>query len=71
MPFLTGYPNSLQSIPDFSLAKHRKWEWLSRAQTRYRETIEEWKDTENNFYVNNSPNDDLESEFRKTIGDAL
>jgi hypothetical protein len=24
MPFLTGYPNSLQSIPDFSLAKHRK-----------------------------------------------
>ena len=32
---------------------------------RYRKTTREWKDIENDFYANGSPNDDLESEIQK------
>ena len=32
---------------------------------RYRRTVEERKDIENDFYANGSPNDDLESDFNK------
>jgi len=39
--------------------------------TRYRETIGEWKGIESDFYSNGSPGEDLESEFKKTLGDAL
>jgi hypothetical protein len=31
-------------------------------QTRYRKTVEEYKDIESDFYANESRNDDLESE---------
>ena len=38
---------------------------------RYRKTVGEWKDIENDFYANGSPNDDLERErFRKAPEDA-
>jgi hypothetical protein len=30
---------------------------------RYRKIVGEWKDIENDFYINDSPNDDLESEI--------
>jgi len=33
--------------------------------TRYRKTLEEYKDIENEFYSNDSLNDDLESRFLK------
>ena len=59
------------SIPYFSLVKDRKRKWLSWLHTRYRETIEDQKDIEIDFYSNDSPNSDLESEFYKTLGDAL
>ena len=55
----------LACIPDFSLAQDRKREWLSRVHIRYRRIIEEWKVIENDFYVNDSPNGGLESEFQK------
>jgi hypothetical protein len=45
------------------LAKDRKREWLSRVQTRYRKTVGEWKDIKNDFYANDSPNDDLKGEL--------
>jgi hypothetical protein len=32
---------------------------------RYREAFGGWKDIENDFYLKGSPNDDLESEFKK------
>jgi hypothetical protein len=38
-------------------------ELLSRLRTRYRKVIEEYKDIKNNFYSNDSLNDDLESKF--------
>jgi len=46
----------LKSIPDFSLTKDRE---------TYREAVGGWKDIESDFYSNGSPNDDLESEFKK------
>jgi hypothetical protein len=30
---------------------------------RYRKVVKDWKDIGYNFYANDSPNDDLESEF--------
>jgi hypothetical protein len=33
--------------------------------TRYTETVGEWKGIESDFYSNGSPNEDLESEFKK------
>jgi hypothetical protein len=44
---------------------------ISRLHTRYKKAVEEYKDIENDFYSNNSLNDDLEVNFRKTLGDAL
>jgi hypothetical protein len=35
----------------------------SRLCTRYKKAVEEYKDVENDFYSNNSPNYDLESRF--------
>jgi hypothetical protein len=32
---------------------------------KYRKTVGEWKDVENDFYANGSLNDDLESEIYK------
>jgi hypothetical protein len=32
---------------------------------RYRKTVEEWKDIENDLYASGSPNDDLENEIYK------
>jgi len=51
------------SIPNFSLAKNRKREWLSRVRMRFRKTVGEWKDIENGFYASDSLNEDLESEI--------
>jgi hypothetical protein len=48
---------------DFSLAKNRKREWLSRVQTKYRKVVGVWKDIESDFYANSFLNDDLESEL--------
>jgi len=42
------------SILNISLVKEIKREW---------KTVEEWKDIENDFYTNDSLNDDLESEI--------
>jgi hypothetical protein len=49
----------------FSLAKSRKYEWFSRVQIRYRNTIADWKVLESGFYTNDSSNDNLESEIQK------
>jgi hypothetical protein len=38
-------------------------EWLSRLHTKYRKIIEKYKDMKNYFYLNDFPNDDLESRF--------
>ena len=51
------------SIPNFSLAKNRKRESLSRVRMRFRKTVGEWKDIENGFYASDSLNEDLESEI--------
>ena len=48
---------------DFSLAKDEEQEWLSRSCTRHRKAVKKHKDAENNFYSNDSLNDDLESRF--------
>ena len=45
------------------IAKDREKGWLSRLHTRYRKIVGKYKDMENNFYSNDSPNDDLESRF--------
>ena len=50
-------------IPYFSLAKNKRREWLSRVRMRYRKAVGECKDIENDFYANDAPNDDLESEI--------
>jgi hypothetical protein len=41
--------------PDFSLAKNRRREWLSRVRMRYRKAGE-WKDIKSDFYANDSLN---------------
>lgn len=38
---------------------------------RYREAVEDWKYIKNSFYTNDSSIDNLESEVRKTLRDAL
>jgi hypothetical protein len=68
---LIGYLNITSFVPDFSLAKDGERELFYRLRTRYRKAVEERKDIENIFYSNDSLNDDLESRFRKAIGDAL
>ena len=47
---------------DFLQAKHGERGWLYRLHTRYRKTVGVYKD-ENDFYSNDSPNEDLESRF--------
>ena len=64
---LNGYPNIAFFISGFSLAKNRRREWLSRVRTRYRKTVGEWKDIENDFYANDSPNDDLEWDLERLL----
>ena len=44
-------------ILGFSLVKYRKCEWLSRVQTRYRKSCEDWKNIESGFNTNGSLND--------------
>ena len=61
--FLNGYSNIAIFYSDFFLAKYSRWEWLSRVRMRYRKTVGEWKDTENDIYANDSPNNDLENEI--------
>ena len=46
-----------------STAKDGEWEFLSKLCTRYIKVVGEYKDTENNFYSNDSLNDDLEGTF--------
>jgi hypothetical protein len=58
-----GYPNIAIFYSRFLLTKNKKREWLYRVQTRYRKIVGVWEDIESNFYVNDSPNDDLESEL--------
>ena len=58
-----GYQIYTFSILDFSLAKDEERGWLSRLRTRFRKAVGEYKDIENDFYWNDSPNDDLESRF--------
>ena len=36
---------------------------LSWVQTRYIKVVEDWKDVDYDFYVNDSPNDKLESDI--------
>jgi hypothetical protein len=55
----------LSSIPDFSLAKDRERDMLSRVCTRYRKCVGGLKDIKSDFYINGSSNDDLESEITK------
>jgi hypothetical protein len=63
----TGSPNDHPNIVifyfRFSLAKYRRREWLSRVRIRCRKTVGEWKDIESDFYAEDSPNNDLESEI--------
>jgi hypothetical protein len=54
---------SISFVPDFLLAKDGERGWLSRLGTRYKKAVGEYKDIENDFYSNDSPNDDLESRF--------
>ena len=58
---LNGHPKS--SIPDFSLAKNRRQKWLSRVPMKYKKIVEESKKYKNDFYANDSLNDNLESEI--------
>jgi hypothetical protein len=44
---------------------------ISQRWTRYRKAIGGWKDTNNEFYSNDYANDDLENEFKKTLGCTL
>jgi hypothetical protein len=44
---------------------------LSRVRIISRKAVGKFKDIEINFHAKNSLNDDLESKFRKTLGDAL
>ena len=60
---LNGYPNMALFYSRFSLPKNRRQELLSRVCTRYRKAVDERKDIENDFYVDGSSNDDLESKF--------
>jgi len=39
--------------------------------TRYRKIVGDSKDIENNFYVNDSPNDNLKSEFLERFIEML
>jgi hypothetical protein len=61
--FSIGYLNINLLFPDFSLVKDGEREMLSRLPTRYRKAVGEYKDIKNNFYSNNSLNDDSESRF--------
>ena len=45
------------------LVKDGEQGWLSRLHKRYRKAIEKYKDIENDFYSNNSLDDDLKSKF--------
>ena len=60
---MKNYPSTASFILDFSLVKNKRQEWLSKVRMRYRKTVGEWKNIERDFYVNDSPNDDLESEI--------
>lgn len=49
------YLNIVIFYLDFSLDKNRKQEQLSKVHTRYKKTVEKWRDIENDFYANTSP----------------
>lgn len=60
------------SVPSFSLAKDGERGSFSKVCERYREAIRAWKDLETDFYLNDSPNDNLKSNFKEDcIRDAL
>ena len=48
---------------DFSLAKDEEQEWLSIQFIRYTKAVGKHKDIDNDFYSNDSLNDDLEGRF--------
>jgi hypothetical protein len=50
----------------FFANKNRRLEWLSRVCTRYRKTDGKQKDIESDFYANDSPNNNLDSEIQKS-----
>ena len=60
---IIGYQIYTSSILNFSPAKDGERGWLSRVRTRYRKAVRECKDIGNDFYSNNSLNDDLDSRF--------
>jgi len=45
------------------LTKDGEQGWIFKLHTRYRKAVGKYKDMKNNFYSNDSPNDDLESRF--------
>jgi hypothetical protein len=57
--FLNGYPNIDIFYFGFCASQNRRREWLSRVRMRYRKAVGECKDIKNDFYTNNSLNDDL------------
>jgi hypothetical protein len=60
-PIASSVGYQISSIPAFSLAKDGERWWLSKLRTRYTKVVGGHKDIENNFYSNDSPNNDLES----------
>ena len=48
---------------DILYSKDGEPEWFSRLHTKYRKVVGKYKDIENDFYSNDSLNDDLESRF--------
>ena len=62
---LIRYQIQTSTIPDFSLAEDEERECLFRLRTKYRKTVEGYKNIENDFYSHDSPNDDLENKILK------
>ena len=60
---LNGHPNIAIFYFGFFASQNRRREWLSRVRMRNRKTVGEWKDIENDFYANDSLNDDLERDL--------
>lgn len=68
--FFNGISKYTSSMPDFSPAKDENNN-DSQDFLRYREVVEVYRNIENNFLLNDSPNNDLKIDFRKASGDAL
>ena len=64
-PLQLDIQKEISSIADFSLAKDGERGWHSRLCTRYRKVVREYINIENDFYSNDSLNDNLESKFYK------